>query len=78
MTLPQIAAEVGRSEADTRRLLARAARIGLVVHGRRFGKCAPTRYPASSIEVVKAMAGVPFRPVPEGSDWLTPYERKST
>lgn len=70
MTVNQIAAEIDRTPRETLKLLNKAGFLGL--RGR-IGR--PTQYPASAVEVLKAMLDIPHRPVPSAEpDWLSRYE----
>ncbi|HWO52049.1 MAG TPA: hypothetical protein VNN23_10665 [Ornithinibacter sp.] len=72
LTVSQIAKEIDRSEHQTRKLLNKVSFIGL--HPRRFKGV--RKYPASSVEVLKAMLSIPHRPVPtKDGDWLSTYEK---
>lgn len=71
LTLTELAAEIGRSPGRTRKLLAKA---GLLVGMLTKKKGNVTLYDASTVEVLKAVIGVPHRPVvPPGDDWLTQW-----
>lgn len=74
MTLHSIARQIGRTPTQTQKLLHKAGFLGL--HPvRRIGTRAPLTYPSRSVEVLKAMIGVPHRDVPDPEgDWLSPYE----
>lgn len=72
LSLPQIAKEIDRTPAQTRKLLDKVSFIGL--YPRRIGGV--KKYPASAVEVLKAMLTIPHRPVPtKDGDWLSTYER---
>ncbi len=73
-TLPTIAREIGRTPAQTQKLLHKAGFLGL--HPTRLiGTKMPLTYPSSAVEVLKAMIDVPHRDVPDPeSDWLSAYE----
>lgn len=78
VTLPQMAREIDRTHAQTTHLLVKAQQLGYLRPRRRIGKHRVTLYPASHLEVLKAMVGVPHRPVPtQDGDWLSDYERKT-
>ena len=74
MTLAQLAREIDRSPAKTKRLVDRAVRLGLL-RPRIRQKGAEHQYDVVAIEVLKAMIGVPHRPPPTREDWLTDYLR---
>ncbi len=73
-TLHTIAREIGRTPAQTQKLLHKAGFLGL--HPvRMIGTKTPLTYPSASVEVLKAMIDVPARDVPDPeSDWLSRYE----
>lgn len=74
VTLAQLAREVDRTVEETRRLVRRAVRLGLIRE--RIRKPGTEhRYDAVAIEVLKAMIGVPHRPPPDPEDWLSDYLR---
>lgn len=72
LSVPQIAKEIDRSPAQTRKLLTKVSYVGLrprLIKGTR-------KYPASAVEVLKAMLTIPHRPVPtDKGDWLSTYEK---
>lgn len=78
MTLNEIAAEIDRTPKQTKKLLDKAWFLGLrPLHP--MGRRGVKTYPASSVEVLKAMLEIPHRPIPEAeSDWLSRYEGEST
>ena len=67
--LSQIAAEIGRTRRQTKRLLDSLAFIGATP---RIGDKELT-YPASAVEVVKALIDVPHRQLPGEVSWLDTY-----
>lgn len=72
LSVPQIAKEIDRTEAQTRKLIRKVDYLGL--RPRRFG--GTTKYPASAVEVLKATLSIPHRPVPtQQGDWLSTYEK---
>ena len=72
LSVPQIAKEIDRTPKQTRKLLDKASFVGL--HPRRIGGV--LKYPASAVEVLKAMLSVPHRPVPTSDgDWLAIFEK---
>jgi hypothetical protein len=74
MSVPQIAAEIDRTPAQTQKLLDKAWFLRLLPL-QPTGRKGTRRYPASAVEVLKAMVDVPHRPIPQAEpDWLSPYE----
>lgn len=78
MTIPQIAAEIDRTVAQTKKLLDKAWYLGLIPL-QPTGRKGPRRYPASHVEVLKAMLETPHREIPTAQpDWLSHYEGEKT
>ena len=72
LSVPQIAKEIDRTPAQTRKLLSKVSFVGL--HPRRIGGV--KKYPASAVEVLKAMLSLPHRRVPSNDgDWLGIFEK---
>ena len=70
VSLAQIAKEIGRTEHQTAKLLTKVGFIGLKpqkgLPGRTYS------YPASALEVLKALLGIPHRHIGP-DDWLSNY-----
>lgn len=72
LPVSQIAKEIDRTPHETQKLLDKAGFVGL--RPRRIKGV--RKYPASAVEVLKAMLSIPHRPVPtKDGDWLSKYEK---
>ena len=70
MSVPEIAAEIDRTPRQTAKLLKKHSYLVPRPTKRRQA----TVYPASSVEVLKAVLAIPHRPVPTSEgDWLTEW-----
>lgn len=73
LSVPQIAKEIDRSPAQTRKLLAKVSFLGL--HPRRIGRV--EKYPAGAVEVLKATLSIPHRRIPsKDGDWLSIFQKE--
>jgi hypothetical protein len=70
----QLSLEIDRSLTETRKVIARATRLGLL--RTRIGSA--RTYDAIEVETVKAMLAIPDRPAPQERDWLSDYEKENT
>lgn len=67
VTIKQISAEIDRTVYQTEKLMKKVAMIGF---GARRSKDGITTYDAEALEVLKAMLGIPHRPIQPEEDWL--------
>jgi hypothetical protein len=72
VTLTQLAAELGRTKASTRKLLSRLSWVG--IRARRDSRGHVTLYEVDDLEALKALLGQPnHAPHPSQTDWLDDY-----
>lgn len=73
LNLSQLAREIDRTPAETRKVVTRARRLGLLRPRVRARKGEDLTFDAIEVETIKAMIGVPHRPAPQERDWLSDY-----
>lgn len=73
MNISQLAREIDRTLAETRKVVTRAQRLGLLRPRIRSQRWADLTFDVIEAETIKAMIGVPHRPVPQERDWLADY-----
>jgi transposase-like protein len=73
VNISQLAREIDRTQSQTRKLVRRAQRLGLLTPRIRSDRRLDLTFDAIEVETIKAMIGVPHRPAPQQQDWLSDY-----